>query len=148
MPRPRLRMGVGATVDVLVSKLHPKDVISKSLSTRGCFQLCETMRGKSRPSHIRLLKPFPVSLINRSREYTVKVSALIVQWKVSFRLGKVASWEKNSIVQRDFNEKPCQDLDFVWVLEPLLTSLFRSFTLRMSSVRRTQTSRRTTRPQV
>ena len=30
MPRPRLRMGVGATVDVLVSKLHPKDVISKA----------------------------------------------------------------------------------------------------------------------
>ena len=78
------------------------------------------MQGKSRPSHIRLLKPFPVSLINR--EYTVKVSALIVQWKVSFRLGKVGSWKKNLIVQRDFKEKPCQDLAFVWVLEPLLTS--------------------------
>ena len=30
MPRPRLRMGVGATVDVLISKLHPKNVISKA----------------------------------------------------------------------------------------------------------------------
>ena len=30
MPRPQLHMGVGATVDVLVSKLHSKDVISKA----------------------------------------------------------------------------------------------------------------------
>ena len=47
---------------------------------------------------------------------------------------------KKSLVQRDFNKKPCQDVDFVWVLEPLLMSLSQRFTLRMSLVRHAPTS--------